>query len=132
MFCLSLDSFTSLNLEIRGNAKVSAFPRFEYYHLHSNIMLVYLKPCVPSATVAGDGEDNDCDGMIDEETDNGIDDDGDGSIDEDLAIAPRGIVGNKNIALLSLCIESMTICSGSQLTSCHTLFPFLSRRYIRS
>ena len=42
--------------------------------------------------MAADGEDNDCDGRIDEETDNGIDDDGDGLIDEDLAAYPRGTV----------------------------------------
>ncbi|ESP00924.1 hypothetical protein LOTGIDRAFT_238409, partial [Lottia gigantea] len=33
--------------------------------------------------VAGDGLDNDCDGLIDEETDNGVDDDGDSLVDED-------------------------------------------------
>ena len=43
--------------------------------------------CIPSATVPGDGLDNDCDGLIDEELLNGIDDDGDGLIDEDLAAA---------------------------------------------
>ncbi|KAL5008927.1 hypothetical protein ScPMuIL_014508 [Solemya velum] len=41
--------------------------------------------CTPSATVSGDGIDNDCDNKIDEELPNGIDDDGDGDIDEDLA-----------------------------------------------
>ncbi|MDQ3177102.1 MAG: MopE-related protein [Actinomycetota bacterium] len=40
--------------------------------------------CVPAATVAGNGADDDCDGEIDEEDPNGLDDDGDGLIDEDL------------------------------------------------
>ena len=31
-----------------------------------------LQPCINTSTVAGDGEDNDCDGWIDEETNNGI------------------------------------------------------------
>ena len=30
------------------------------------------QPCSNTSTTAGDGEDNDCDGWIDEETDNGI------------------------------------------------------------
>ncbi|CAH1245916.1 FCGBP [Branchiostoma lanceolatum] len=42
-------------------------------------------PCAATATVPGDGVDNDCDGRIDEELANGLDDDGDGAIDEDLA-----------------------------------------------
>ncbi|PVD33542.1 hypothetical protein C0Q70_04799 [Pomacea canaliculata] len=34
---------------------------------------------------SGDGIDNDCDGLIDEEVENMLDDDGDGSIDEDTS-----------------------------------------------
>ena len=34
--------------------------------------------CTPSNWTAGDGLDNDCDNLIDEELGNGIDDDGDG------------------------------------------------------
>lgn len=37
---------------------------------------------MPSASIANDGMDNDCDGSIDEELMNGIDDDGDGRIGE--------------------------------------------------
>lgn len=40
--------------------------------------------CTPTATVAGDGIDNDCDGRYDEELGDGLDDDGDGLYDEDL------------------------------------------------
>lgn len=36
--------------------------------------------CVTSDPSPNDGEDNDCDGMIDEELPNGVDDDGDGLI----------------------------------------------------
>jgi len=64
-------------------AKIQLFPFYIRVFFH-------FQPCSPTSVLAGDGEDNDCDGMIDEETDNGIDDDGDGQIDEDLAIAPRG------------------------------------------
>ncbi|MEQ9541573.1 MAG: tandem-95 repeat protein [Deltaproteobacteria bacterium] len=42
--------------------------------------------CQTSSTVAGDGYDNDCDNLVDEELANGIDDDGDGQVDEDLAL----------------------------------------------
>ena len=40
--------------------------------------------CTPTAMVAGDGVDNDCDGRADEELANGLDDDGDGLVDEDV------------------------------------------------
>jgi hypothetical protein len=41
--------------------------------------------CVPSQNVAGDGLDNDCDGVADEELLDGLDNDGDGLKDEDLS-----------------------------------------------
>ena len=44
--------------------------------------------CVRLKMVAGDGFDNDCDGLEDEEVYNGEDDDLDGLIDEDLEIEP--------------------------------------------
>ncbi|KAI8517213.1 Retinal rod rhodopsin-sensitive cGMP 3',5'-cyclic phosphodiesterase subunit delta [Branchiostoma belcheri] len=40
--------------------------------------------CIRTLQVAGDGVDNDCDELIDEEIPNGIDDDGDGWTDEDV------------------------------------------------
>ncbi|XP_052098830.1 thrombospondin-1-like [Mytilus californianus] len=54
-----------------------------------SVVYFIIKPCSTTSTVAGDIVDNDCDGWLDEETDNGIDDDGDGLIDEDLANPPR-------------------------------------------
>ena len=41
--------------------------------------------CVPSQTIAGDGIDNDCDGVAEEELLDGEDNDGDGLKDEDLS-----------------------------------------------
>ncbi|XP_061184995.1 SCO-spondin-like [Saccostrea echinata] len=53
--------------------------------------------CIPTATVTGDGVDNDCDGKIDEELctpeNQNADDDGDGQINEDCA-KPPPIDGN--------------------------------------
>ncbi|XP_069140374.1 uncharacterized protein [Argopecten irradians] len=53
--------------------------------------------CVPTTSTVGDGFDNDCDGLIDEElcttANNGADDDGDGLFDEDCA-KPAPIDGN--------------------------------------
>ena len=43
--------------------------------------------CTNSTIHGGDGIDNDCDGITDEELFNGIDDDNDGQIDEDLVTA---------------------------------------------
>ena len=40
--------------------------------------------CETSKTVPGDGNDNDCDGKIDEEVKDGKDNDDDGLVDEDL------------------------------------------------
>lgn len=53
-------------------------------HLYPN------QTCDGNPMRPGDGEDNDCDGRIDEEMENGIDDDGDYRIDEDLGVAPTG------------------------------------------
>ncbi|XP_050413600.1 uncharacterized protein LOC126828063 [Patella vulgata] len=39
---------------------------------------------ISSHPIADDGDDNDCDGRVDEEVDDGSDNDGDGRIDEDL------------------------------------------------
>lgn len=51
-------------------------------------MMVFVAGCELSDTVAADGEDNDCDGRVDEEMRNFVDDDGDGLVDEDLATDP--------------------------------------------
>ena len=45
--------------------------------------------------MAGDGKDNDCDGMIDEEKFNGEDDDNDGQIDEDLELVWKSLMFTK-------------------------------------
>ncbi|XP_066266324.1 IgGFc-binding protein-like [Branchiostoma lanceolatum] len=48
-----------------------------------------LAVCDRGNSTAGDGKDNDCDGLFDEELPNGIDDDMDGTIDEaDMALNP--------------------------------------------
>ena len=52
---------------------------------HSNRQSNSLQ-CQQTETEPGDGFDNDCDGVIDEEDKNGRDDDGDGKIDEDLKL----------------------------------------------
>jgi hypothetical protein len=41
---------------------------------------------------AGDGVDNDCDGLVDEEVDDDDDNDGDGRVDEDLQLTECGSV----------------------------------------
>ncbi|XP_035665849.1 uncharacterized protein LOC118409092 [Branchiostoma floridae] len=47
--------------------------------------------CQMTETAYGDGVDNDCDKLVDEELLNGIDDDGDGLIDEDVAAVAHDI-----------------------------------------
>ena len=53
------------------------FAFFDSYGYPGGLRLAPIAlPCTPTPTVAGDGIDNDCDGLIDEELNNGIDDDG--------------------------------------------------------
>ena len=54
-----------------------------------------------SATVPADGEDNDCDAVVDEEVRNFIDDDGDGRIDEDLSTIPVTLLSLPSVSLSS-------------------------------
>ncbi|OWF44660.1 Hemicentin-1 [Mizuhopecten yessoensis] len=67
--------------------------RYETYGFTTGMRMAGINTvCVPTATVVGDGVDNDCDGLIDEElctTENqGRDDDGDGTAEEDCATPP--------------------------------------------
>ena len=56
----------------------------------SNSPIYVLCQCTKIATEEGDGIDNDCDGVIDEEDRDGRDNDGDGLIDEDLKLVIGG------------------------------------------
>ena len=47
----------------------------------------------------GDNIDNDCDGLVDEESCDNIDNDRDGSVDEDCEIAGDDAVGNKYVIM---------------------------------
>ncbi|XP_066304996.1 IgGFc-binding protein-like isoform X1 [Branchiostoma lanceolatum] len=83
-------------------------------------------PCAATATVPGDGVDNDCDGRIDEELANGLDDDGDGAIDEDLA-AEQPVPCEDDKRLYKNCVEE-------QITGCvnNALETLQSRRTARN
>ncbi|KAK3083453.1 hypothetical protein FSP39_022988 [Pinctada imbricata] len=84
----------------RHTSPISIFGGFLYGRQHAESygfptgmrMAPINVPCVPTTTTTGDGLDNDCDGLIDEEMchDNwiGTDDDGDGTNDEDCAKPP--------------------------------------------
>ncbi|XP_033759578.1 IgGFc-binding protein-like [Pecten maximus] len=65
---------------------------FETYGMPVGLRMAEInKPCSMTADEIGDGRDNDCDGLIDEElctdVNAGQDDDGDGKVDEDCAMA---------------------------------------------
>ncbi|OWF39259.1 uncharacterized protein LOC110465261 [Mizuhopecten yessoensis] len=82
---------------IRHNSPISVFGGFLFGRAHAESYGfptgMRLSPinmvCVPSQSVTGDGLDNDCDGLIDEEIctpdNNATDDDGDGFAEEDCA-----------------------------------------------
>ncbi len=75
-----------LGYGVTFGAYAYGFGNFDSYGYPATMRLSALaEPCVPSTTVPGDGIDNDCDGLYDEEDDNGVDDDGDGADDEDLS-----------------------------------------------
>ncbi|XP_071130861.1 uncharacterized protein [Mytilus edulis] len=90
---------------VRHSSPISIFggylygqAKYETYGFPTGMRMAPINEiCVPSATVVGDGIDNDCDGLIDEElctTENqGQDDDGDGVAEEDCA-TPSPINGN--------------------------------------
>ncbi|XP_063443799.1 SCO-spondin-like isoform X2 [Mytilus trossulus] len=90
---------------VRHSSPISIFggylygqAKYETYGFPTGMRMAPINEiCVPSATVVGDGIDNDCDGLIDEElctTENqGRDDDGDGVAEEDCA-TPSPINGN--------------------------------------
>ncbi|OWF44661.1 SCO-spondin-like [Mizuhopecten yessoensis] len=85
---------------VRHTSPISVFggylygqARYETYGFTTGMRMAGINTiCVPTATVVGDGVDNDCDGLIDEElctTENqGRDDDGDGQSEEDCATPP--------------------------------------------
>ncbi|XP_063430248.1 uncharacterized protein LOC134712536 [Mytilus trossulus] len=87
---------------IRHQSTISIFggylygqAQYETYGFTTGMRLAPINTvCVPTTNVMGDGYDNDCDGLIDEEIcNNGADDDGDGVDDEDCA-KPSPIDGN--------------------------------------
>ena len=47
--------------------------------------------CRKTNAISGDGIDNDCDGIVDEETVDGKDNDGDGFIDEDIKLVMKWV-----------------------------------------
>ena len=75
-----LVNFTSVMYGTFSNARFS-FPAGLRWELPID------QGCTNSTTHGGDGIDNDCDGITDEELFNGKDDDNDGQIDEDLVTA---------------------------------------------
>ncbi|CAC5401260.1 HMCN [Mytilus coruscus] len=90
---------------VRHTSPISIFGGFLYgkanketYGLTTGMRMAKINSiCVPTSTVVGDGIDNDCDGLIDEElctaANRNNDDDGDGVSDEDCA-KPPPIDGN--------------------------------------
>ncbi|KAJ8315039.1 hypothetical protein KUTeg_007189 [Tegillarca granosa] len=85
---------------IRHDSPISVFGGFLYgraiyetYGFPTGMRLAGINSvCVPTTTVVGDGIDNDCDGLIDEELctveNQGKDDDNDGTAEEDCATPP--------------------------------------------
>lgn len=74
-------------------------PPSEYGRTYLTIMFVFSQPCVKTESVFGDGVDNDCDGLIDEElctgANRGTDTDGDEFTDEDCALIREVLAGKQ-------------------------------------
>ncbi|XP_035668453.1 IgGFc-binding protein-like isoform X2 [Branchiostoma floridae] len=100
---------------------VYGFTHPESYGYPGGLRLAQIAaPCVATATISGDGVDNDCDGRIDEELANGLDDDGDGAIDEDLAGQQPLSCENDKDEYKSCVEEQITNCASAALESRRT------------
>jgi RHS repeat-associated protein len=99
---------------------------FESYGHPGYYRLTPRTACAPTATIPGNGEDDDCDGLIDEEDANGLDDDGDGLTDEDVRhevvplanvapIAQPGRIGLREDGIVSFVLSAFDA-NGDPLT----------------
>ncbi|XP_060072363.1 uncharacterized protein LOC132552231 [Ylistrum balloti] len=112
------------NFEIIPQRRISLFPSVcgiveilrnesvRLYSLGMRLTNVY-ESCVISGkrTVSADGNDNDCDGLVDEEIRNRRDDDGDGFVDEDIGtwVNSRRQVGSGESFRLEMSVIAVII-----------------------